>query len=230
MVKVVGRVGFGIVVLLALFGIMSVLGRFTLTTTFLATGETGHLNEFEERYYAVPYLTLAHIVPGFLFMALGPIQFMPSVRNRWLRFHRWCGRIWMLASLVAGVSALLFVTRLPVFGALSTKVGVVVASTLFLVCLVQAYRAIRRRDIAQHREWMIRTFALGLGISSFRLFIPLLMMPPIGASFVEAWDTVTWLAFVVHAVAAEVWINLTRRVPKPARATATGPRPALQVH
>ena len=67
---------------------------------------------------------------------------------------------------------------------------------------------------------MIRTFAIGLGISSFRVLIPLMMLSPFHPTFTETWDTVVWLAFGMHALAAEVWINLSRtkspsRVPAP---------------
>jgi hypothetical protein len=113
-----------------------------------------------------------------------------------------------------------FVAVLPVWGSFASSVGVLVASAGFAVALVQGYRHIRRREIAQHREWMIRLFAIGLGISTFRVLLPLMML--LGATFTEAWDTVVWLGFVVNAVVAELWINVTRapavrrHVPAPA--------------
>jgi hypothetical protein len=129
----------------------------------------------------------------------------------------------MIAALAGAVSALLFVPALPVFGSFATRFAIVFISLLFLVCLAQGYRRIRRREIALHREWMIRTLAIGLGISTFRVMIPFLMMPPLNATFPEAWDTAVWLAFAVNLIIAELWINATRRQPQPA---AT---PAVQV-
>jgi hypothetical protein len=38
-----------------------------------------------------PVLTLIHIVPGLLFMLLGPLQFSATIRARNLRWHRWSG-------------------------------------------------------------------------------------------------------------------------------------------
>lgn len=220
MIKTVARIGYVVVVLLALFGLLSVATRFIGVMQLLTTGEAPSpppdfpiAEEFDGRYYRSPYLTLVHILTGMLFMVLGPIQFWPAVRNRWIGFHRWSGRIWMVAALAGGISALLFVWRLPVFGSFSTSVGVVVGDVLFLASLAQGYRAIRRREIARHREWMIRAFALGLAISTFRVLIPLLMMPPLNATFPEAWDTVVWLAFTINAVTAEIWINVTRKRP-----------------
>src|SRR5215472_8808812 len=37
-------------------------------------------------------LTLMHILPGVLFLGLGTLQFMPSIRQKHLEFHRWSGR------------------------------------------------------------------------------------------------------------------------------------------
>jgi uncharacterized membrane protein len=227
MVKVVGKIGHALVILLALVGIISVVGRFVSVVRFLSDpsvvdtqAEDPHLTGFgfNQRYYAHPYLTLVHIVPGFLFMTLGPMQFMAAIRNRWLNFHRWCGRIYLVASLVGVLSALVFVPMLPVFGSFTAKVAVVFGATLCLVSIVKAYLHIRRFEIAQHREWMIRAFAIGLGISTFRVLLPILMV--LGASFTEAWDTVVWLGFAVNLVIAETWINITR-------AQAAQPRAAV---
>ncbi len=222
MITVLGRVGFCCVLLLAFVGSASAVTRLIRTTQYLSD-PSGYVvppsppgaEGFEPRYFALPYLSIAHASSGLVFMILGPIQFLPAVRNRWIRFHRWSGRVWMIAALVGVVTALIFVQRLPVFGDLSTNAAIVFASSLFIVALVQGYRTIRRREIARHREWMIRCFAIGLGIATFRVLIPLLMMPPIGASFSEAWESVAWLGFVINVVAAETWINLTRKQPQP---------------
>ncbi len=218
MVRFVGRAGFVVVILLAVVGINSAVGRFATTVQYLADPAAFAAEElppqlpsnFNTRYYAIPYLTLIHATTGFLFMVLGPLQFVGAIRNRWLNFHRWCGRVFLVASLAGVLTALAFVPMLPVFGSFSSRVGVVVAATYFLVALVQGYWYIRRREIAQHREWMIRLFAVGLGISTFRVFLPLFMIPPFNATFTESWDTVVWLGFIMNAAVAEVWINLTR--------------------
>src|SRR6267143_1367277 len=43
-------------------------------------------------------LVLAHILPAMLFMVLGPLQFVRSLRTKYPRLHRWSGRIVLLAS------------------------------------------------------------------------------------------------------------------------------------
>jgi hypothetical protein len=46
----------------------------------------------------------------------------------------------------------------------------------FLICLVLAFRAIRGGDIAQHRRWMIRAFAIGVGVGTIRIWIALFVI------------------------------------------------------
>jgi len=214
-IDLAARVGFVLVILLALVGLSSVARRFVMTVRYLqdatvAAKPDGIGMGFNQRYYDHPYLALVHIAAGFLFMTLGPLQFVGAIRNRWLRFHRWCGRIFFVASLVGVLSAFVFVPVLPIFGTFTSKVAASIGGALFLICLVKGYWHIRRFEIAQHREWMIRAFAIGLGISTFRVLIPLLMMPPLKLTFPETWDTVTWLGFTLNALIAEVWINVTR--------------------
>ena len=233
MITFLRRSGYLVVWLLCFVGSASAVTRIIRTCEYLGDpaayvmpSSPPGADGFEARYFERPYHSLLHAVTGLIFMVLGPIQFLPWVRNRWIRFHRWSGRIWMIAALIGAVSALLFVGRLPVWGDLSTNVAIVFATGVFLVTLVQGYRTIRRRDIARHREWMIRCFAIGLGIATFRVLIPLLMLPPIEASFSEAWETVAWLGFVINLGAAELWINLTRR--RPAALTPTRPHQRVE--
>jgi cbb3-type cytochrome oxidase subunit 3 len=80
---------------------------------------------------------------------------------------------------------------------------------LFLFCLMKAYRHIRRKEVAQHREWMIRAFAIALGVATTR--------PIVGMFFAfrkltprEFFGTAFWLGFSLTLLAAEAWINFTR--------------------
>src|SRR5580765_3485739 len=47
-----------------------------------------------------PILTIVHIVPGLLFMILGPLQFSRTIRARHLRWHRLSGRIFVICGMV----------------------------------------------------------------------------------------------------------------------------------
>jgi len=53
-----------------------------------------------------PILTLIHIVPGLLFILLGPLQFSSTIRARHLRSHRWSARVLVVCGVGIGASAL----------------------------------------------------------------------------------------------------------------------------
>src|SRR4030088_1819650 len=153
-------------------------------------------------------LTMVHIIPGALFMILAPLQFVPAIRAKHLSFHRWSGRLLFISGLVIGISALVMSYTMNIGGANETAATTLFA-ILFLFCLIKAYRHIRRKEVAQHREWVIRMFGIGLGVATTR--------PIVGIFFAfrkltphEFFGIAFWLGFTITFLAAEAWINYTR--------------------
>ncbi len=130
-----------------------------------------------DRWFAArPWLTWTHILTGSVVLLLAPVQFVPRIRQRFLRYHRGAGRVTLLAALPAGVSGLLLQAQSPYGGALALS-AIAAAGVLFLGAGIQAYRAIRRREQAAHREWMIRLLGVGLGVATVRLVaLPLILL------------------------------------------------------
>ena len=158
-------------------------------------------------------LTMVHILPGMLFMVLGPLQLSRSIRSRHLYFHRWSGRIFLVCCAIIAASALTMSFQIAIGGA-NEIAATVLYALLFVFCLTKAFVHIRRREIALHREWMIRGFAIGLGVATVR--------PIMGAFFAarrlsphEFFGTAFWLGFTINLIAAEAWINYTRGRPVP---------------
>ena len=159
-------------------------------------------------------LTFVHVLPGVLFMVLGPMQFSRTIRSRYLKFHRWSGRVFLVCCAIIATSALLMSFQMAIGGANETTATTLFA-LLFVFCLTKAFIHIRRREVLLHREWMIRGFAIGLGVATVR--------PIVGAFFAtrrlsphEFFGTAFWLGFTINLIAAEAWINYTRtrRIPE----------------
>jgi uncharacterized membrane protein len=157
-------------------------------------------------------LTMIHIVPGLIFVVLGPLQFVRTLRTRRPRLHRSMGRVVLISGVVTGVTALAMTTQMAIGGA-TERAATALFGVIFLIALGRAFVCIRRRQVARHREWMIRAFALGLAVATIR--------PIVGAFFAtqslthlkphEFFGIAFWLGFTTHLVAAEVWINYTRQ-------------------
>jgi uncharacterized membrane protein len=158
-----------------------------------------------------PILTLVHIVPGLLFMVLGPLQFSSTLRARHLRWHRWNGRIFVVGGLVIGISALVMSFGMPAIGGFNQAAATTLFATFFLFALGKAFWHIRRREVVLHREWMIRAFSVGLAVATIRPIIGMFFATSHFSGLMprEFFGTGFWIGFVVHLMAAEAWIHTT---------------------
>lgn len=218
----VRRVLWGAVILLALIGVAVVVRRTVALAPVLINGyqpppaasnptlaQFAALDDLFARY---PLLTLVHILPGLLFMILGPLQFSSTLRARHLKWHRRSGRVYLVCSLVIGLTALVMSFAMPAIGGVNQAAATTLFALLFLFALAKAYWHILRREIAQHREWMIRAFAIGLAVATIRPIVGLFFATSrfSGLTPYEFFGTAFWLGFVLHLIAAEVWIQWTR--------------------
>nr|WP_193312800.1 DUF2306 domain-containing protein [Georgenia subflava] len=127
------------------------------------------------RFVASPLPVVLHVVSATLYTLVGAFQFSPNIRRRWPRWHRGAGRVLVVAGLTVAGSALWmaqFYPRIEGSGDLLYLFRMAFA-TAMVVSIVLAFVAIRRREIARHRAWMTRAYALGLGAGTqvFTLWI-----------------------------------------------------------
>jgi uncharacterized membrane protein len=159
-----------------------------------------------------PVLTLVHILPGLLFVMLGPLQFNSTFRKRNLKWHRRSGRILFLCGAVIGVSALVMSFAMPSIGGVNQAAATTVFGMWFLFALGKAFRHILKREIAPHREWMIRAFSIGLAVATIRPIIAVFFATShfSGLTPYDFFGAGFWIGFALHLIAAEVWIRRTR--------------------
>jgi uncharacterized membrane protein len=198
------------VIFLIVIGIAAAARR-TVVLLFPGTlggGSTSPAAALDTGFARHESLTLIHILPGALFLGLAAFQFVPDIRQKHLQFHRWSGRGLVVTGLVIGVSALVMSFKMNIGGVNETAATTFYA-IVFLICLVRAYLFIRRKDVVRHREWMIRAYAVGLGVATTRpfvgIFFALRRMTPH-----EFFGIAFWLGFTITFVAAEAWIDYTR--------------------
>jgi uncharacterized membrane protein len=116
------------------------------------------------RIDAVPAPVVVHIVAAAVFAILGVFQFSARLRRRRPSWHRRSGRVLVGTGLAVAGSGLwmtLFYTGAP-GGQLLWAVRLLVGSAM-AAFIVLGFTAIRRRDLAAHRAWMIRAYALAVG-------------------------------------------------------------------
>jgi uncharacterized membrane protein YozB (DUF420 family) len=183
--------------------------RLVVDVPNVVTGTVPAPDAFEQRYAMHPIPAYVHIAPGVVYLLGAPFQLSRRFRGRHPALHRRLGRLLLVAGLVSGVLSVVIGVWFPYGGAIETGAAVVFGA-YFVTALVVAFLAIRRRDVARHRRWMIRAFAVALGVGSIRIWVGLFQLA--GLLAIEdgtgtGWFGVAfWLAFVLHAAAAEVYL------------------------
>jgi len=197
--------------LLAFIGVTVVIRRMLHLFSPGATSSSSPDAVLDSGFAKHPQLTMLHIVPGLVFMVLGPLQFVRTLRSRRPRLHRWIGRVVIVSGLVIGSTALVMSPQMAI-GGINETAATMLFAVVFLFALIKAFRCIRSRNVALHREWMIRAFAVGLAVATVR--------PIVGAFFAtrsltlltphEFFGIAFWLGFTIQLMVAEIWINYTR--------------------
>lgn len=117
----------------------------------------------DPRFDSFPVALVVHIVASAVFALVGALQFVPRLRRR--GWHRRAGRVVAVAGLLVAGSAIwltLFYEAKPGTGDLLFWFRLGFASSM-AAALVLGFVAVRRRDMAGHRAWMMRAYAIGLG-------------------------------------------------------------------
>lgn len=169
------------------------------------------------KFHDHPVATMLHMVPGAFVLAMAPLQFSPWIRHRWPGLHRGSGRFLMSMVVLAAASGFFFGFAAPLGGALESS-AVAVFGAIFVFAAARGWIAIRRGDRVRHREWMIRMFAVAVGIAVIRVgMIAAIAATGVGAAALtpEAFAAALWIGWLVTLAAAEAWIRVTRALPVP---------------
>jgi hypothetical protein len=148
-------------VAIILFSVIPVLGG---ALRLAELGGGAEITPDNARFFASPVPVVVHAVTVSGYSLLGAFQFAPGFRRRRPEWHRLAGRVLVLCGLLGALSGLwmtVFYPKPADVGAFLTGVRLVFG-TAWVVFLVLGFLAVRRRDVAGHRAWMVRAFAIGL--------------------------------------------------------------------
>jgi len=143
---------------------------------------------------------------GFAIVALtiGPFQFMRGLRTGRPRLHRWMGRTYVLACLIAGAAGLVLALGATT-GPVSTA-GFGILAVLWLFTTTKAWTSAMNRRFDEHRRWMIRSFALTFAAVTLRLYLPFAFFSPFG--YDDTYRAISFLCWVPNLAFAEVFVRV----------------------
>ena len=139
-------------------------------------------------------------------LLIGPFQFLPQLRLRWPRLHRTLGKAYVAACLLAAPAGLLL--------AWGTDAGPIAQwgfgtlAVLWFSATAWAIRLAIERRFAEHRRWMIRSFAMTFAAVTLRLYLPI---PPmfLHMSFLDGYRIISWFSWTSNLLVVELFLSWT---------------------
>lgn len=111
-----------------------------------------------------------HFVMGAVLVLAWPILLSARIRARHRAVHRWTGRTYVTAGILAGAGGMSFILTHGAYTP-SASVAFAIWGAVMMLCAVMAYVHARAKRFDLHRAWAIRLFAMVLGSWVFDLEI-----------------------------------------------------------
>jgi uncharacterized membrane protein len=172
---------------------------------------TGHPEVSTEnaRFLAAPLAVIVHVLSASLFCLLGALQFSAWLRQRSPGWHRASGRAVVAGGVLAALSGLWMTVTYPIppelQGGLLYGVRVCV-SLAMLLSMGMAVVAVMGGDIATHRVWMVRAYALAQG-AGMQVVVLLPWMLALGKPTAWQRDVLMSLAWLINLLVAQLAIQ-----------------------
>ena len=129
-----------------------------------------------------------HIAGGIIALTVGIVQLWLGLTNRVARLHRALGKLYVGVIFFGSIAG--FYLALTISGNPPYAAGLFTLCVAWVITTSMALLAIRRRNFLQHREWMMRSYAVTFAFVTFRFGVDMLTsqgMPTADAQGIMAW-------------------------------------------
>lgn len=193
---------------LVAIGLCLVYGLYAFVMAGLALLAVGGLaSDVPQR--AAPLVFIVHALAGGLALLVGLVQLARRGPVARPPVHRALGRLYVWAIWLASPSGLWLALVFDV--SVGAKLGFVSLAVLWLLTTTIAARRIRQRRIAEHRVWMIRSYALSLFFVTFSLWPDLLALSGLPSAL--SYPLAVFLSWTINLAIAELWLWRTSTRP-----------------
>ena len=109
-------------------------------------------------------LLIPHTLAGIFALLIGPVNFSSRIRQRHLQLHRTLGLVYVVSVFVGSFTGIALAAGRPGLPGTSMQ------AAAWIICTTAAFVAARNRQIAVHRQWMARSYAVTFTFVSSRVF------------------------------------------------------------
>lgn len=186
---------------------LSIAGYALVAYSFFPLGSLTH-PDLAANFQIHPIGIYVHIFASVVALAIGPFQFSARFREKYINIHRWLGRLYLGIGVLFGGVAGLYMSWFA-FGGAITKFGFGALAILWLFTGLQAFLAISKGAVEEHRKWMVRNFSLTFAAVTLRIYLP--FSAGFGIAFEAAYPIIAWLCWIPNLIFAELLFNRSKR-------------------
>ncbi len=158
-----------------IFTSLGILALFALW--FIARSALPYFNFSPDHYgpYFWPrrWALILHIAGGVTALTVGLIQLWLGLTNRIAAPHRALGKLYVATILIGSLGGFYLASTIP--GNLPYAAGLFSLCVAWVITTSMAVLAVRRRNVLQHREWMMRSYAVTFAFVTFRFGVDALI-------------------------------------------------------
>ena len=147
-----------------------------------------------------------HIAGGIIALTVGVVQLWLGLTNRVARLHRALGKLYVGVIFFGSIAG--FYLALTISGNPPYAAGLFTLCVAWVITTSMALLAIRRRNVLQHREWMMRSYAVTFAFVTFRLGVDTLTSQ--GVATADAQGIMAWACWAVPLLLLEPLLQFSR--------------------
>lgn len=159
---------------------------------------------FSDKVSQSPIKYMAHFLLGAIALTGGALQFHSGLRENSPSVHRGIGKVYLISVLLSGISALIM--SFNTIAGIYSGIGFFLLAVGWLTSAFFGYVAIRKGEVANHKRWMIRNYALTLSAVTLRLYLGV-ALGALNTSFETAYIVISFACWVPNLLLAELYIQ-----------------------
>jgi len=154
-----------------------------------------------QHYQPFKWWLLPHGLAGACVILLAPLQFSDRLRRRWLTLHQTIGAVYVTSAIVlAPLGTYIQYLNESQGAARSFTIETVIQSGVLMTTTAIGFVFAARRMIRQHRQWMIRSYAVALTFLETRFIIGVAGLPLDWATV----ETVVWVCMALSLLLGDL--------------------------
>jgi uncharacterized membrane protein len=153
-----------------------------------------------------PYLFIfyVHVCTAIFTLLAGFTQFNTRILKHQPRFHRTVGKLYVLVVLFFAAPSGFFI-GLFANGGFYSKASFVILSILWFYFTLKGFLSIKKREIAAHKAFMLRSYALAFSAITLRLW-KVILVYLFHPAPMDLYQIIAWLGWIPNLLLIEYFI------------------------